>query len=746
MKIRLFVVLCLFLVIFLKQAKAQLKDGAYEGNIIHNNVATRAVFNLYNSGKNEYTSVVQLYSLTSRKGERLGTVRLTGSIAKDGFIKFNNAVWTEVPLIKERSNGTLSVYHSSVERDYGFIRQVRLRELSPGTLEGLVDRTSFSLTVNPSLSEQFFKDLTKREAAFEAGPVSFVNARNDDERFIALLKWTSRYLKEFPDKKYGWADDSDLLFSDACFVPVFGKPYDELKPGEALKIYRRIAGKHNQNFDSPTSPYAHEFTSWHKDIFKRLEFDTYFRWNHYHDPLVQKLAIYRLLYADLKATMANTSDSKTLTLEQLEGYKKGLQKFNRLWPSDIQKANEVIAASEGLAAERSLKSLVASVLQSKNSYQSLRAAKAFSSEYSKLLSLSGKEFAENIQQQINGKVNAILAELMQDEKSQIAQLPSGENGIVAGNKWWQGFAGKYADFMNYDPVIQTKEQYFKSRIEILAAIKPGLDSKIEKTTNRSDLARLKNDYINDLPTHYELVRHLSSRIDARGNDIDRLERDRQQERKNEAERRERLAEANGPKIITEGLTYEKAIRSIWKGDFENVPFDRGSPEFAALLTVYIETYSSKRYCFSSLPDNRVEFTIEVEDAWETPVTVYRNRKYGFETGRVYGAPRATHSHTEKTGIFAKPELYNAKKALEIYQTVSFMGGGLESALDFFTKGNPLETMMEGYKNTMKTKNNLKSDIEALLRKNDCKSPGLLRFEQNLRLYALGEKPIRLEGL
>lgn len=37
------------------------------------------------------------------------------------------------------------------------------------------------------------------------------------------------------------------------------------------------------------------------------------------------------------------------------------------------------------------------------------------------------------------------------------------------------------------------------------------------------------------------------------------------------------------------------------------------------------------------------------------------------------------------------------------------------------------------------------DMDALVQMNACTSPGLVRFEDNLRLFALNKQPVRLDG-
>ena len=92
-----------------------------------------------------------------------------------------------------------------------------------------------------------------------------------------------------------------------------------------------------------------------------------------------------------------------------------------------------------------------------------------------------------------------------------------------------------------------------------------------------------------------------------------------------------------------------------------------------------------------------------------------------------------------TKLYANPDLYEAKKALDrliatnnFRQVSRLLQGGREG-------------LTAGIMSMARIAQTSASDISALFQMNPCSSPGLKRFEDNLRLFALNKQPIRLEG-
>ena len=190
-----------------------------------------------------------------------------------------------------------------------------------------------------------------------------------------------------------------------------------------------------------------------------------------------------------------------------------------------------------------------------------------------------------------------------------------------------------------------------------------------------------------------------------------------------------LAQTSGPAALTPnsftatGLNNEKLLKSLFLGDFVNIGFNSDDLRFATMYGQYLNAYG--RRCNAYLPPNKVEITTQ-ECATES---VTRNG-FGTEISRSCVSYR-----TVGTGLYADPEMYAAKKKLDQVQA----GDALRNAAKLMGQKDPIAGMMNMVGNAQASM----SDMESLVQLNACASPGLKRFQENLRLFALNKQPIRL---
>ncbi|MCM4156304.1 hypothetical protein [Gramella sp. AN32] len=173
---------------------------------------------------------------------------------------------------------------------------------------------------------------------------------------------------------------------------------------------------------------------------------------------------------------------------------------------------------------------------------------------------------------------------------------------------------------------------------------------------------------------------------------------------------------------TQGLNYEVELTDIFLGNFEAVPFKREEMLFGTLFNMYVTTYA--KYCPGSLPKDKIELTKQECETYQ----ITKNG-YGMEISRT-----CINYRTVGTDLFTTPEMFAAMQVLSNFQL-----------------GNTLSLMSPdgGFGAIAKTTGEMKAvytDMTNLLRMNACDSPGLKRFQENLRRYALNEQPKRLEAL
>ncbi|GHA47845.1 hypothetical protein GCM10007103_30970 [Salinimicrobium marinum] len=179
---------------------------------------------------------------------------------------------------------------------------------------------------------------------------------------------------------------------------------------------------------------------------------------------------------------------------------------------------------------------------------------------------------------------------------------------------------------------------------------------------------------------------------------------------------------NVPDFSAEGLNYETELTDIFMGNIEDVPFKREDLFFGSLFNAYVTEYA--RYCANSLPPDKIELTRQ-------DCNKQQEIKNGFG---ITISRQCVGWVTVGTGFYAAPDMYAAMGVLEEFLFSNALSiVGQEDIMGFTAK-------MTG---EMKA---VHMDMAALIRINGCDSPGLKRFQENLRLFALGQEPIRIETL
>ena len=176
-----------------------------------------------------------------------------------------------------------------------------------------------------------------------------------------------------------------------------------------------------------------------------------------------------------------------------------------------------------------------------------------------------------------------------------------------------------------------------------------------------------------------------------------------------------------------GLANGPAVGAIFRGEFHKVEFNREDMLFSTLFQQYLEAYA--RTCSQHLPAKKIEMTRQrcVQER------VTRNG-YGVEIERT-----CVSYVDEGTGLYAKPEMLAAKQEIDRLMAAD----SLRNAWRLLTMSqqNPLAGTMQLARDAQGAAN----DMKALVRKNACSGPGLLRFEENLRRFAWNKSAVRLNS-
>lgn len=176
---------------------------------------------------------------------------------------------------------------------------------------------------------------------------------------------------------------------------------------------------------------------------------------------------------------------------------------------------------------------------------------------------------------------------------------------------------------------------------------------------------------------------------------------------------------------TDGLYDAEFFDYIYRGHFENIELKRENIQFLMIFEQYLRAFGKQ--CPSYLPDDKVQFMEQV--CSKEQVTT---NGYGVEVSRY-----CIEWKWVWTGLYARPDLYNAKLEVKKIQGVD----ALKNALEYFTNPNALGNSVDL---AHKVKG-LQMDMARIFKINSCNSDALKRFEENLKLFALNKPAIRMQG-
>lgn len=191
----------------------------------------------------------------------------------------------------------------------------------------------------------------------------------------------------------------------------------------------------------------------------------------------------------------------------------------------------------------------------------------------------------------------------------------------------------------------------------------------------------------------------------------------------------KVAQAQDLEFNTDGLYNAEFFDYLFRGYFENVEMDREDLEFVSIFNQYLRAYGGR--CDAYLPADKVPIMNTVCDDEETVIT--RNI-YGHELSRTTNCIRWK---KEKSNLNARPDLYAAYEEVERIHDIN----ALRHALEMLTDPNSLGTAVDM---AHKAKA-LLFDLRRIFELNACDSPGIRRFEENLKRFALNRPAIRMKG-
>ena len=177
-------------------------------------------------------------------------------------------------------------------------------------------------------------------------------------------------------------------------------------------------------------------------------------------------------------------------------------------------------------------------------------------------------------------------------------------------------------------------------------------------------------------------------------------------------------------LNTDGLYYAEFYDYIFRGHFEEIDVKRDEVQFLFIFDQYLRAYGAQ--CSVSLPTNKVQIMNE-----ECATEEVTKNGWGDVISRV-----CVKYVWVGSGLYAKPELYEAYKEIDQLQRSKGLGTMMEMITDPNSMGNSVDMIHKT--------NGLKGDMLKIFKLNACGSQGIERFEENLKLFALDKPSIRIE--
>ncbi|MGJ5820980.1 hypothetical protein [Paludibaculum fermentans] len=355
-------------------------------------------------------------------------------------------------------------------------------------------------------------------------------------------------------------------------------------------------------------------------------------------------------------------------------------------------------------------------------------------------------------------MESLIAEPLQAEIAKLQSVPATLPGVLQMTAWKATFDATFRDLRGVASVEAAGHEFNQARVRILAGALPAWMQEVGAipvdgaaiTVKRREMETLfpaREDRASAQFTQYETP--LRAKEDQLRLKVEAEMRRQQQEAQAAALARQQ-AEPSAPRpqatggapggslagtrgkpgaglaegsFLAKGLHNEGTLASLYRGDFLKIGFDRDELGFVDMYGQYLLSFG--RQCGAYLPANKVEMTRQRC----TAEMVTRNG-YGVEISRY-----CTNWVTEGIGVYADPEMYSVKTQLDRLAA----GDAMRHVGRVLTQRDPIAGVMAMAGNAQA----IQADMEDVVQQNGCASAGLKRFEENLRLFAMNQQPIRL---
>jgi hypothetical protein len=329
----------------------------------------------------------------------------------------------------------------------------------------------------------------------------------------------------------------------------------------------------------------------------------------------------------------------------------------------------------------------------------------------------------------NRLIDSLVVDSVQAEVAKLNTIPASLPGVLQLASWKERFDAAFRELRSVPSVEAAGYEYTQARARVFTGALPSWLGQVENLPLEAASVAAKHRELESLfpakedrssPVFVQYQTPLRAKEDQLRIRI--AAESRKQQEANAAVQR---PPAPSDAFSASGLSNEKVLTSLYRGDFVNIDFDRDELKFAGFFEQYLKAYGSR--CAAYLPANKVEMTYQ-----ECAVERRTTNGFGVTTNTT-----CVEYRTVRTGLYADPVLYDTKKKLERLQAADVF----RNAFGMMTQKDPVGGMV-GMVNTLQA---IAGDMNALVQMNACAGAGLKRFEENLTRFALNKQPVRLDG-
>jgi hypothetical protein len=453
--------------------------GVYDGSLMANKRQFFGQLRLTREGASGLSGVLS-FSATAGDTQPLGSFKLKGK-----YDPANNTFQLSSGGELTASDGlTLAMAAGNFDPREGKIRA----QLAPGggTLE---------LTRNREKTAQLQAKNAEAAKRLSEGPVSLAQARTDEERRDAIVRWFSRLKAEYPDIDLHHTILGQIspkvvnLYGDEDFVPVFGTALDAMSNDErnyVKQLFRRLFATREtrdsldgfgDQLDRPFVLPSGSFS--YADVAPQVAYRRSVRKN------------WRETMDRLKTLSPTPTDyDALLSLE-----KKGTDPFHDLWPSEFRQFQEGIESAKGRLADGAATERLDKVLAKATGVDGARLLSDWINQQIELLRYVSADTRQMLKSRINQRADELLGEPLRKEGNSVAQLGEGLVAVHAGKEWYRHMRETYGFARGCGSFERAVGQLQARRVADLEVAAPEIIATVSEQTTAEGLFDVIENYL-----------------------------------------------------------------------------------------------------------------------------------------------------------------------------------------------------------------------------------------------------------